>query len=151
METTFSKDKTNLKQSIVYASKTGHSKKIAKAIAKELQITAQDIKSNPTMEGIDLLFIVGGIYASQSSPELIKYLEKLDNTMVKKVVLVTSCMSKIMKQEAIRKLLTEKNIKVAENEFTCQGSFLFFGLKHPNKTDTDNAITFAKQSMLECI
>jgi len=47
-----------MKCSIIYYTKTGHSRKIAKAIAQELGIEAQDVKSNPVMKDVDLLFIV---------------------------------------------------------------------------------------------
>jgi len=134
-----------MKTAIIYASKTGHSKKIADAIAQELKVPAQDITTNPKLENIDLLFIIGGIYGSKSLPELTGYLKGLDSTMVKKVTLVTSCVSKNTKQEELRKILYEKNIEVVKDEFICQGSFLFFGLKHPNKIDLENAVSFAKK------
>jgi hypothetical protein len=34
---------------------------------------------------------------------------------------------------------------IVVDEFICQGNFLFFGLGHPNKTDLENAVTFAKE------
>ncbi len=46
-----------MKCGIIYHTKTGHSRKIAKAIAQELDIEAQDVKSKPVMNDVDLLFI----------------------------------------------------------------------------------------------
>lgn len=134
-----------MKTALIYASKTGHSGKIANAIAKELNIPAQNISSNPKLENVDLLFIVGGIYGSQSLPELINYIKNLDNGMVKKAVLVTSSASQKVRQEEIRKILNSKNISVIEEEFICKGGFLFMSMKHPNKTDIENAVAFAKK------
>ncbi|MDF2587124.1 MAG: uncharacterized protein K0S41_965 [Anaerocolumna sp.] len=133
---------------LIYATKTGHSKKIANAIAKELNVLAEDIKSEPKLDNVDLLFLIGGIYGSQSAPELLSYLEKLNNNMVKKVILLTSSASKVAKQSAVRTLLKEKGIEVEEDEFVCQGSFLFMGFRHPNKDDIQNAVTFAKRFSL---
>lgn len=133
---------------VIYATKSGHSKKIADAIAKELGTTALDIKPNPILYSIDLLYIVGGIYGGQSSPELLDYVRSLDNSMIKESVLITSCASKKAKQEEIRRILTEKNIAVKEDEFICQGSFLFFGRKHPNAADINDAVSFAKNQVI---
>jgi flavodoxin len=134
-----------MKTAVIYASKTGHSKQLANAIAQELKVSALNITTNPKLENIDLLFIVGGIYGNKSLPELTEYLKALDNNNVTKVALITSCVSNKMKQEEVRKLLKEKNINVLEDEFICQGSFLLFGLKHPNKADVENAVSFAKK------
>ncbi len=133
---------------VIYATKSGHSKKIADAIAKELDTTALDIKENPNIDSIDLLYIVGGIYGGQSSPELLNYIRSLDNTMVKETVLITSCVSKKIRQEEARRILIEKKIAVREDEFVCQGSFLFFGIKHPNAADINDAVSFAKNQAL---
>lgn len=133
---------------VIYATKSGHSKKIADAIAKELDTTALDIKENPNIDSIDLLYIVGGIYGGQSSPELLNYIRSLDNTMVKETVLITSCVSKKIRQEEARRILIEKKIAVREDEFVCQGSFLFFGINHPNAADINDAVSFAKNQAL---
>ena len=134
-----------MKISVVYKTKTGHSKKIANAIAENLQIQAEDIKTNPKLNQVDLLFIVGGIYGGQSLPELISYVNNLDSTMVKKVALITSSAGKTVKQASIRDILVENNIEVLEEEFVCQGSFLVVGFRHPNKADIDGAIAYAKE------
>ena len=136
-----------MKTALIYISKTGHSSKIAKAISAELQIEAEDIKSNPKLNNVDLLFIVGGIYGGQSLPELITYIKNIDNGMVKKAALVTSCVSKKTKQNLVKELLVKNNIEVLTNEFICQGNFLFIGLGHPNKTDIDNAVSYAKREV----
>ena len=40
---------------VVYATKTGHSRKIAQAVAKELNVEPMNIKENPQLKGVDLL------------------------------------------------------------------------------------------------
>lgn len=130
---------------LTYLTKTGHSKKIAEAIGKELGIKACNIKEGPELNDVDLLFIVGGIYGGKSLPELIAFVETLDNSKAKKVALITSCMSKVNKQDEVRAALVKKNIDVVADEFICQGSFLFFGLGHPNKEDMANAVAYAKK------
>lgn len=129
---------------VVYATKTKHSKKLAEAIAKAMQVQAQNIKEIPAIKDIGLLFIVGGIYGGESLPEMISFIKILDNSKVKKVVLVTSCTSKTTGQVTVRKLLNETNIEIID-EFICQGSFLFFGFGHPNQSDINEAVEFSKK------
>lgn len=136
---------TNSNVSIVYASKTGHSRKIAEAIGKELHVQPRNMKEKPEMKDVDLLLFVGGIYGGKSLPQTIQYIESLDKNKVKKVALITSCTSKNTPQESIRTILQDKGIKVIEDEFICQGSFLFFGLGHPNKIEIGNAVKYANE------
>lgn len=133
---------------IVYATKTRHSKKLAEAIGKALNIKADNVLDNPTLGDVDLLFIVGGIYGGGSLPELIDFLNNLDGEKIKNAALVTSCASKKQGQDSIRKLLEEKNIKVM-GEILCQGSFLLIKFGHPNSADIQEAIDFAIQRSKE--
>ena len=135
-----------MKIGLVYATKTNHSKKIADSIGAALNITAENTASNPKLEDVDLLFLVGGIYASKSLPEMINYVRSLDLSKVKQVALVTSCVSKRIPQAEVRELLTGNGIKVVD-EFICQGNFLFFGMGHPNTGDIEAAVGFAQKTV----
>lgn len=135
-----------MKTAVIYFSKTGHSQKLALAIAAELGVQAENIKESPDLADIDLLYIVGGIYGGKSDPKMIDYVKKLDNNQVKQAVLVTSSASKAAKQEVVRTTLQTNNIEVLQDEFTCQGSFLIFGVSHPNKHDIANAVSFARKT-----
>ena len=59
---------------VLFRSMTGHSKKIANAVAAELGVEALNIKNKPVLQNIDLLFIAGGIYSGKSLPELLRIL-----------------------------------------------------------------------------
>ncbi len=120
--------------SIIYATKTKHSQKIAKAIGSKLNQKIYNISVSPRIKDLDLLFIVGGIYGGESLPSLIEFVKSLSVDEVKKVVLVTSSLTKEKGQENIRKLLLEKGIKVID-EIMCKGSFLFFGMGNPKKQE----------------
>lgn len=127
---------------IVYASKTGHCKKIAKAIGKTLNIEPKNIKDNSSLEDMDLLFIVSGIYGGESLPEVLKFAENLDNKKVKRVALITSSTSKKKGQGNLLKILEGKNIQVVD-ELLSQGSFLIMKLGHPNRQDIKEAEDFS--------
>ena len=131
---------------LVYCTRTNHSKKIADSIAAAVQIPAENVADKPALENVDLLFLVGGIYSGDSLPGMIAFVESLDQNKVRRVALVTSCVSYKMPQKAVRNLLLNKGIVVVD-EFMCKGSFLIFGLRHPNQTDFDNAAQYAKGIM----
>ncbi|MEA4849606.1 MAG: hypothetical protein VB106_20445 [Clostridiaceae bacterium] len=131
--------------SVAYATKTKHSQKLAEAIGKALHVKAEDVKGGSASHEADLLFIVGGIYAGKSSPELTRYVEGLSASQVKMAVLVTSSASATNRnQPEIRRILTEKNIKVLD-EIGCPGNFLFLTSGHPNAADMEQVAERAKQ------
>ncbi|HPU00360.1 MAG: hypothetical protein GX890_02755 [Firmicutes bacterium] len=127
---------------IIYATKTGHSKKIAEAMGKALYVKAENVSTRPVLEDVDLLFIVGGIYGGESLPLLLNFVKALDRGKVKRAVLVTSCATKKHRQDSVRKLLQQKGIEVLD-EIICPGSFLFIRFGHPNKRDIEEAVNFA--------
>jgi flavodoxin len=131
--------------SVVYATKTQHSRKLAEAIGKELDVEAKNIAEHPQPEAAGLLFLVGGIYAGKCNPDLLSYAEKLDASIVGKVVLVTSSVSTSHRsQKDIRMLLVKKGIDVVD-EITCPGGFLFIKFSHPNKKDIQAVAEAAKE------
>jgi len=130
--------------SVVYATKTQHSRKLAEAIGKEFDIEAKNIAEHPQPKETELLFLVGGIYAGKSNPELLSYVEKLEASIARKVVLVTSSVSTSMRsQRDLRQLLVNKGIDIVD-EITCTGGFLFINASHPNKMDIQAIVEKAK-------
>jgi len=133
-----------MKTAVIYRSMTGHSKKIANAVAAALSTEALNIKDKPVLTGVDLLFIVGGIYSGASLPETIEAVKALDSTQVKKAALITSSMSDKVGQDEVRKLLEASGIEVLD-EYRCRGNFLFLKMGHPNKQEKEDAVRFAKE------
>ncbi len=130
--------------SVVYATKTQHSRKLAEAIGKELGVEAKNIAEFPQPKEAGLLFLVGGIYAGKSNPELLSYAEKLDASLAAKVVLVTSSVSTSGRsQRDLWALLAKNGIDIVD-EITCTGGFLFIKFSHPNKLDIQTVAKTAK-------
>lgn len=131
--------------SVVYATKTQHSRKLAEAMGKELGVEAINITEHPQPKETDLLFIVGGIYGGKCNPELLSYAEKLDPSISGKVVLVTSSVSTSHRsQRDLRTLFVNKGIDVID-EITCTGGLLFIKSSHPNRTDIQAIAEAAKE------
>lgn len=129
---------------VVYRSMTGHSKKIAKAIASEFFVEALDIKSKPELSNVDLLFLIGAIYGGKSANETIEFVKALNTSLVKKAVLITSSTSNKTGHDEVRQILTDSKIEVA-GECRLTGNFLFLKIGHPNKKEIDGAIEFCKK------
>ncbi len=135
-----------MKTAVIYASMTGHSKKIAQRISQELSVPVYNINEKPRLEGYDLMLIVSGIYGGGCKPELLAYVNTLTPDDAKSAALITSSATKVT-QRGLRNALTERGIAVKEEEYVCEGSFLFKGFSHPNQEDIAAAVEFAK----ECI
>ncbi len=131
-----------MKCKVLYMTKTGHSRKIAMEVATALGLEAVDAKSDPDLRGIDLLVVVGGIYAGRSNPELVSYIGKLEKNAFGQAVLVTSCASKKFFQKEVRAAMVERGIEVFPEEFVCRGNFLFMGWGHPDAKDFAEATAF---------
>lgn len=131
---------------VAYFTKTGHSRKIAQAVAEELGTAALDISQDPAIQGTDLLFIVSGIYGGQPDPKLLSFISLLSPAEVKQVAFITSSMGG-KRAEAARQALAQTGIPAATEEYTCNGSFLVFSRKHPTDEEVQGACDFAR-SML---
>lgn len=130
------------KISVIYATKTKHSRKIAEAVAAALGAEAQDVSSKPAVIETDLLFVVGGIYGGESLPEMLEYVSGLTAQQIKGAALITSCASGKQGQKSVRSRLEANGIPVVD-EFLCYGSFLFMRGGHPNKAELQSAADFA--------
>ena len=103
-----------------YCSKTkmGNTRRIADAIAEGAGVTAVSILDEPKLtEKTDLLLLGGAPYANIMAPELREYAESLDPALIGKVVLFTTSNWSRRTVIALKKILREKGITVADSYF----------------------------------
>lgn len=131
-----------MSSAVIYQSMTGHSRKIAEAVAAALQVEAQAVGTATLSQDDQLLFIVGGIYGGKSHPKLLSWLAQANLQHVRLAVLMGSSMGK-KEQPMLRAALEARGIQVLAEEFHCLGSFLFMGLGHPNQQELAEAAAFA--------
>ena len=74
-----------MKYAVRYYTKTGNTKRLAEAIAKELGVEAQPI-SVPLEEKADILFLGNSYYAFTIDPEVRTFVSSLDKEKVGKIV-----------------------------------------------------------------
>lgn len=128
---------------VAYFSRTGHSRKIARAVSRELNTIALDVTENPDLSGTDLLFIVSGIYGGKADPLLLRFISSLSPCTVQRVAFITSSLSGNRAEEA-RQALAKTGIPAANEEYTLIGSFLVFARKHPSDEEIQGACAFAR-------
>ena len=136
-----------MKTQILYATMTGHSRKIAKAIAQKTGFPLYDLKTQPQIPPCDTLLIVSGIYGGESKPDLLEFAKNLPVGHVGRILLLTSS-TRNLAQGSLRKVLTDGGHNVESAEYLCQGGFLLAALGHPNRKEVEDAVAFVVK-MLE--
>ena len=122
-----------------YYSRSGNTKGIAEAFAKELGVEAisVDQEGAEICEETDVLFVGGALYAYGIDEHLQSFLEGLSGESVKKaVVFSTSWISKHA-IELIKECLTNQGIEVEDESFYSRGK--------PGVKDLAKAAEFVKR------
>lgn len=107
-----------MKKAVRYYSRLGNTRAIAEAIAEGVGVKAISITDEPRLvEYVDVLYLGGAPYANIMAPELRVYAENLDASKVGKAVLFTTSNWSRRTVLALKKLLREKGIAVADEYF----------------------------------
>ena len=131
-----------MKYAVRFYTKTGNTKRLAQAIAKELGVEALPLTS-PITEPADILFLGNSYYAFTIDPEVRKFIASLSKDKVGKIVnfgsaaLLNSTYKKV-KAEAER-----VGIPMDEKEFHCKGEFKMLHKGKPDDNDLRAAAEFA--------
>lgn len=123
-----------MKTAIRYYSKFGHSKIMADVIAGVAGVTPATV-SAPIVECVDILFLGAGIFLGKVDKSVSSFIENLDPSKVKCVVLFGSSAIIDSPVPQMRKKLEARGIAVAEKSFSCKGAMgpVFSG--HPDEDD----------------
>ncbi|MCC8195513.1 MAG: flavodoxin [Ruminococcus sp.] len=132
----------NLKVAVRYFSKSGHTKKVAEAIAGALNCTAMPT-SVPVDADVDLLFLGASVYWGGISSDVKKFIDELDKDRIGKVVVFSTSALAERAYPQIKQRLQDKGIRVEERNFYCRGEFTALHKGHPNDDDLKAAKKFA--------
>lgn len=127
-----------------YYTKTGNTKRLAEAIAKELGVEALPI-SEPVDEQVDFLFMGNSYYAFDIDPEVKKFVSSLDKEKVGKIVNFGSAAMLNSTYKKVKAVADKAGIAMDEKEFYCKGEFKGIHKGRPNENDLKEAVEFAKQ------
>lgn len=128
---------------IRYYSKTGNTKKIADAIAEQLNVEAFDL-TKPVPSDTDILFLGSSVYAAGVADEVKDFISTL-NKDINVVVNFSTAAFLESTYKQVKKLLEERNIRISDEEFHCRGKFTMIHRDHPNQEDLKDAKLFAKK------
>ncbi|MEA5083937.1 MAG: flavodoxin family protein [Lachnospiraceae bacterium] len=126
-----------------YYTKTGNTKKLADAIAQEVGVEAKPI-SVPISTETDILFLGSSVYAAEIDPQVKKFIASLDGKVKKVVSFSTAAMYQCAYRQ-VKKHVSEKGIKVADEEFHCRGQFKFMHKGKPDSKDIADVKEFARR------
>ena len=126
-----------------YYSKSGNTKKIADAIARQSGVSAKSIRE-PVHGDIDVLFLGTGIYAFDIDPELKEYILTLKPEHIKTIVIFSTTAIVKSAYEKTKRYLQDQRLNVSEKEYHCPGHYMILRKGRPNVDDVKKAEQFAR-------
>jgi len=127
-----------------YYTKTGNTKRLAEAVAKELGVEALPI-SEPVKEKVDYLFLGNSYYAFNIDPEVRAFVRSLDKNLVGKIVNFGSAAMLNSTYKKIKAEADKVGVAMDAKEFHCRGEFKGIHKGRPNADDIKAAVEFVKQ------
>jgi flavodoxin I len=130
---------------VIYYSLTGNTKKVADAIATELGVAAENVKTKDKLAEDSFVFLGAGLYGPLRGWGLKRFIDR-NNFDGRKVALFgTSGEGKGKEVGALEEAVAAKGAEIG-GRFFCRGKFLFFiNRKHPTSKDLGNARIFARE------
>ena len=130
-----------MKIAVRYYSRTGNTKKLAEAIAKAVHAEAKTT-DEPLCEDVDILFLGSSVYANGVDGNIKTFIQSLNVNVGVVFNFSTAALVKSTYKQ-VGKLLEEKHIPLAKEEFYCRGSFAMLHRGRPNESDLKAAMSFA--------
>ena len=132
-----------MKYAVRFYTKTGNTKRLADAVAKELGVEALPI-SEPITEPVDILFLGNSYYAFSIDPEVRAFVASLSKDKVGKIVNFGSAALLNSTYKKVKAEADKVGIPMDENEFHCKGEFKSLHKGKPDENDLRAAAEFAR-------
>ena len=133
-----------MKFAVRYYTKTGNTKRLAEAMAKELGVEALSI-IEPVTEPVDILFLGNSYYAFNIDPEVRNFIRTLDKEKVGRIVNFGSAAMLNSTYKKVKAEADKVGIAMDKKEFHCKGEFKGIHKGRPNEDDIKAAVEFVKQ------
>ena len=133
-----------MKFAVRFYTKTGNTKRLAEAVAKELGVEALPI-SEPVNEQVDGLFLGNSYYAFTIDPEVRRFIAALSKDKVGKIVNFGSAALLNSTYKKVKAEADKVGIPMDEKEFHCKGEFKGLHRGRPDEADLAAAVEFARQ------
>ena len=129
---------------VVYYSLTGNTKRVAEAIAAELDVDAESVQSKSTLADESCVFLGAGLYGPLRSWGLRRFIDRNTFDGRKVALFGTSGEGKGKEVGSLEEAVTAKGAEIA-GKFYCKGKFLLFvNPRHPSSEDLEMARAFAR-------
>jgi flavodoxin len=130
---------------VIYYSLTGRTRKVAEAIADELGVAAEDVKSKEGLARDSFVFLGAGKYGPLRGWGLKQLIESNDFHGRKVALFGTSGNGAGQEVEALEELVVAQGADVV-GSFFCAGEFLLLvNRNHPDSRDLEDARRFARE------
>jgi flavodoxin len=133
-----------MKVAVRYYTKTGHTKKLAEAVAGAVGAEALPI-STPVSEPVDILFLGNSYYAFSIDPEVRTFIRTLDRNKVGRIVNFGSAAMLNSTWKKVKAEADKVGIPMDEREFHCKGEFKGLHKGKPDESDLKAAAAFARK------
>ncbi|MCR5211362.1 MAG: flavodoxin [Lachnospiraceae bacterium] len=137
-----------MKYAVRYYTKTGNTKRLAEAVAKELGVEALPISAQ-IEEKVDVLFLGNSYYAFSIDPEVRNFVASLDKEKVGKIVNFGSAAMLNSTYKKVKAEADKAGIAMFDKEFHCKGEFMGLHKGRPNDDDLRAAVEFARKVKAE--
>jgi flavodoxin len=137
---------SGMKSLVVHYSRGGKTRKVAEAIARELECEAIDAgKGEPDISGVDLLLVGSGNYGGKPHHSIQSFIDGLKPTeKAKAAVFATSGGPRPKGIDTMKQGLEAKGYEAIAS-FDCRGQFMLMNRGHPDQDDLENARAFAAE------
>ena len=134
---------------VIYFSRSGNTKKIADAIAEEIDTKAENVCNATIDSSSDYFFLGSGCYGGKPSPVMINFI-KSNGFSGKKIGLFgTSGSGKGSELKEMKTALGAQRAKI-HGSFSCKGkTFFLINRKHPTTKEINHAKKFARNLIEE--
>ena len=132
-----------MKIAVRYYTKTGHTKRLAEAVAEAVGAEALPI-SSPVDEPVDILFLGNSYYAFNIDPEVRDFVRSLDKNKVGRIINFGSAAMLNSTWKKVKAEADKAGIAMDEREFHCRGEFKGIHKGRPNAEDLRAAAEFAR-------
>lgn len=127
-----------------YYTKTGNTKRLAEAAARELGVEALPI-SEGISEPVDILFLGNSYYAFNIDPEVKQFVGSLDKDKVGKIVNFGSAAMLNSTYKKVKAEADKAGIAMDDKEFHCKGEFKGLHKGRPDENDLKAIADFVRQ------
>ncbi len=136
-----------MKTAVRYYSRGGNTKKLADAVAQAVGTEALDL-SAPLEEYVDVLFLGSSIYAGKPDQAVKEYITS-NAEKIGSIANFSSAAAKKSTYAGVKEAADAKGIKMIEDQFFCNGSFLFMHKGRPNEEDLKAVKEFASKILAQ--